>query len=598
MKARLHLTLMIAAVLIPIAVGCLMALDTLLSAERRAAQRSMTDTARAASLSVDRALSNAETTLNMLVRSGSLRRGDLAAFYGQASSSSSAGRLWIVLMDGDGQQLINTGVPFGTPLPKQPRLPTPLSQLPKDHATITPLLLGPVTHQLVANVALPVTLADGSAGLISATMSNDYFHDVLPPLPDAPSWLLGLFDQNARTITLSRRASSTLIGAFPKPDLQAAILANRGEVLRNRSRDGAELYTALVQSAYSHWTVAVGVPVREIEWAARRAVAMTAAGMALALALAAVFATLFGHRMIASIGAAVRAADGIAAGRAPARFSSSIAEFNNLSAALSNAGELLASESRSRIRAETELANLLQREQQARHEAEAQNQAKDQFLAMLGHEIRNPLAGIAGALGLLKNPRASERHFEMAVGVLDRQSKALTHIVDDLLDMARVSTGKIVLTRQPIDLADAVAHCVASFRASGRFDHHQVTVDTMPAPVAGDMTRLEQVISNLLGNAVKFTPPGGRVDVTVRCDATLASVAIRDSGIGIAPALQPQVFDIFVQGTIALDRSEGGLGIGLSLAKSLVEQHGGTITVDSAGEGLGSCFTVYLPRLA
>ena len=432
MKARLHLALMIAAALIPVAVGCLAALQTLLNAERSAAQRSMTETARAASLTVDRTLSNAETTLRVLSQSGLLRRSDLAAFHARASAVGIVGQFWIVVLDREGRQLVNTAVPFGTALPSDANSQLVNQLVSGSSARVTPLVIGPVTHRLVTAVALPTQLDDGTRVTLCATMTSDHFDSAFPPLPRSPSWLLGLFDQSGRTITLSRRGVPGMIGAFPKADLRAAILSHRPDIFCNQSRDGAQLYTTLVQSPYSGWTVAVGVPVREIEWAARRAVALTACGLGLALLAAALFASLFGRRLIGSIGSAKDAADLIASGSAPARFASPIAEFNDLSAALTNAGQLLAAESQSRVRAETALAGLLEREQRARQDAETQNDAKDQFLAMLGHEIRNPLAGIAGAVALLKNPRATSQHFNLAVGILDRQSKGLTHIVDDL----------------------------------------------------------------------------------------------------------------------------------------------------------------------
>lgn len=597
MKARLHLALMISAALIPIAVGCAAALQTLLNSERSAAQRSMTETARAASLGVDRTLSNAETTLRVLAQSGLLRRDALRALHARASAVGVADQFWIVLLDSDGQQLLNSSVPFGTTLPKEDDA-RGLREIAKANiAIVTPLTFGRVTHKMVTAVVLPTHLNDGTSVVLAASMTPDHFSNAFTPLQSSQSWLLGLFDQNGRTIKLSRQLTSGLIGAFPKPDLRNAILAQRRDIFRNRSRDGAELYTTLVRSPYSGWTIAVGVPVGEIERAARRAVALTAFGLTFALLISALFATLFGRHLIGSIGGAKKAADSIANGTSPARFASPIAEFNELSAVLTDAGQLLANESQSRVRAESELASLLEREQRARQDAEQANDAKDQFLAMLGHEIRNPLAGIAGAVGLLKNPRATDRHNDMAIGILDRQSKALTHIVDDLLDVARVTSGKIVLALKPIDVAEAVAHCVASFQAAGRFDNHRMTVNNISAIVNGDLTRLEQVISNLLGNALKFTPDGGSIALIVSCDANSVTITITDSGIGIAPTLLPTIFDIFVQGEITLDRSKGGLGIGLSLSRALVELHGGTISVASAGVGLGSRFIVSLPLL-
>jgi signal transduction histidine kinase len=242
--------------------------------------------------------------------------------------------------------------------------------------------------------------------------------------------------------------------------------------------------------------------------------------------------------------------------------------------------------------------HLLERERIAA-ELRAESRAKDEFLAMLGHELRNPLAAIAAAAHLLDTVAPPD--VEPAVTarrVIGRQLRHVTRLVDDLLDVSRVTTGKIVLSRRPLDVAVTVANAVAVLRSSGRLDNHTVEMSAVSAWVDADEVRLDQIVTNLVVNALKYTPVGGRIDVTVEaCDSTVC-LAVRDSGIGIAPDLLPRVFDLFVQAAPAIERTQGGLGIGLTLVRRLVELHGGTVEAQSHGLGHGSTFVVRLPARA
>jgi len=185
-----------------------------------------------------------------------------------------------------------------------------------------------------------------------------------------------------------------------------------------------------------------------------------------------------------------------------------------------------------------------------------------------------------------------------ARAVIDRQVSQLTRLVDDLLDVGRVTAGKIELSLRPLDLAEMTANLVTAWRVAGRMDRHSVVVETTSVWVAGDETRLAQVIANLLGNALKYTPVGGTVIVRALADRNMAFLEIEDSGVGIPSDLIGRVFDLFVQGDRSLDREEGGLGIGLTLVRRLVELHGGTVEARSAGLGRGSTFTVRLPAIS
>jgi signal transduction histidine kinase/ActR/RegA family two-component response regulator len=242
-------------------------------------------------------------------------------------------------------------------------------------------------------------------------------------------------------------------------------------------------------------------------------------------------------------------------------------------------------------------ARLLAAEHTARAEAEAASRGKDELLAMLGHELRNPLAAIANAAHVLDTAGVPEEPARRAREVIARQNAHLARLVDDLLDVARVTSGKIVLSRQPLELAEAVRRGVATLAVSGRSAHHRVTLDLEPVWADVDETRLEQVVSNLVGNALRFTPPGGAIDVALRAAGGEAVLEVRDSGVGIAPEMLPRVFDLFAQGTRGLDGGPGGLGLGLTLVQRIAELHGGTVEAASDGPGRGSAFTLRLPAL-
>jgi PAS domain S-box-containing protein len=225
------------------------------------------------------------------------------------------------------------------------------------------------------------------------------------------------------------------------------------------------------------------------------------------------------------------------------------------------------------------------------------DRAKDEFLAMLGHELRNPLGAIAGAVRVLDSAGPRDDAVTRATGVVERQVEHLSRLVDDLLDVSRVTTGKVVLTRQPLDVAEVVAHTMSTWRAAGRLDRHRVSLDAVPVWVFADKTRLEQIVANLLGNALKYTPDGGDVGVTVAGDGGTAVLRVADTGVGIPPHLIERVFDLFAQGDHGLDRGQGGLGIGLTLVRRLVEMHDGRVTALSEGPGRGSVFTVTMPAI-
>ncbi len=240
---------------------------------------------------------------------------------------------------------------------------------------------------------------------------------------------------------------------------------------------------------------------------------------------------------------------------------------------------------------------LLAREQVARAEAEAANRAKDQFLALLAHELRNPLAPIVAAAALLRRPDAPAAVIEQSATIVARQASNLARLLDDLLDVSRITRDRIELRRGIVPVADALAHALEATRPLTDARRQAVAVALPPTAlyVDADPARLEQIVVNLLNNASKYTPPGGRIGVAVVAESDEAVLRIRDTGIGIAADMLPRVFELFVQGDQSLAHTSGGLGIGLTLVQRLVQLHGGRVEARSEGPGCGSEFTIRLP---
>ncbi|WP_280150337.1 response regulator [Piscinibacter sp. XHJ-5] len=232
-------------------------------------------------------------------------------------------------------------------------------------------------------------------------------------------------------------------------------------------------------------------------------------------------------------------------------------------------------------------------------EAELQeaNQRKDEFLAMLSHELRNPLAPIRNALEVIRRIAPPDPKFNWAGDVMDRQVRHLTRLVEELLDVARISQGKIQLNKEPVDLAAVISQSVETAQPFIEARGHMLTLELPDTPVwlQGDFARLAQVVSNLLHNAAKYSEDGGRIHLALRVDGGQAQITVRDNGIGIDAALLPRIFDLFAQGARSLDRMQGGLGVGLTLARRLVELHGGSVEAKSEGVKKGAEFIVTIP---
>jgi signal transduction histidine kinase/ActR/RegA family two-component response regulator len=249
-------------------------------------------------------------------------------------------------------------------------------------------------------------------------------------------------------------------------------------------------------------------------------------------------------------------------------------------------------------RADEERNQLLDRERQARADAEHATQMKDEFLATVSHELRTPLNSIIGWVGVLKQDQTRET-LRKAIDVIDRNSRRQAQMIDELLDVARIVSGKLAVDRTPVHLSEVVRKAteIVQLAAQAKRIRIDIVADPLPGAIQGDGARLQQIILNLLSNAIKFTPDGGEVRVRVRRTGDAVEVSVTDNGPGIAADSLPSIFEPFRQADESTTRQHGGLGLGLAIVKHLVEAHGGTVTAENRPDGNGARFTVQLPMI-
>lgn len=596
MKLRTFYFLLAASIVVPVALFCGMALNSLQQAQHASATGRIEESAALTALMIDADVHRAQSVLKVLANSSALARDDLKKFYHEAAQANAGPGAWIILYATDGHQLINTRRPYGDPLPYRPDPEQVKKMLTTGEGQVSGIKWGEALKNNFVMVEMPITAANGKPYVLGQAFSPQFFTHAFGSGTLPSSWRISILDQNGMVIARSDRAEE-FVGRKVGGETLRVIGATRTGVFRHINGAGDEVYDAYTRSSLSNWSILIGAPVNEIDGAVRRGVGIIGAGLFIALISALALAMLAGRHLVRYVSGASESASLLGRGgevRTLPR--SAIVELERLNESILEASRRLQAEMASRADAERERNELLVLEKQARARAEEQNASKDEFLAMLGHELRNPLGAIASAVSLLERgavlaPAITER----ARDVVRRQTDHLCKLVDDLLEVNRALMGKMSLHTEMVDLASVVKRCIDTLQGSGRAAGFDLRVETEPALVSADPTRLLQVVDNILDNAIKYSPDGGLVQVSIRHANGMAEFIVRDSGQGIAPDLLPTVFDIFVQGKQTLQRANGGLGVGLSLVRRLVELHGGTVGIASAGPGLGTTVTVRLP---
>ncbi|MGG7606116.1 ATP-binding protein [Massilia sp. BKSP1R2A-1] len=452
-------------------------------------------------------------------------------------------------------------------------------------------VFGRVIRKHTINLTYPVTDRNGAiVAVVFSAMDlaglDTYVNEINLPLGS----ILATADSGG-TVISRRPDPERWFGRKIAPSLEAAMRAPSHQSVVVVGEDGVERLHAFArvgEPSLSEYTVTIGVPLETITAAAREAQLMSLLGLAATTLLALLAAWLAGDILIVQrVRKLMDTARRIAAGDLQARSGIDYGreEIGRLAAALDEMAATLQAKEAARSQAERELR--------------AADQRKDEFLAMLAHELRNPLAPISTGAHLLKLLHSDNAQITQTCAIIARQVEHMTSLVDDLLDVSRVTRGLVSLSTQVLDLRKVVDDAAEQIRPLITARRHQVVLDLpdSAASVKGDHKRLVQVVANLLGNATKYTPEGGHIRLQLRAEADREFVLeVRDDGIGMEPALVERVFELFTQAERTPDRSQGGLGLGLALARSLVELHGGSVSAASPGPGQGSTFTVRLPR--
>lgn len=592
---RFRLFLLAASGLLPLAIVAGVVLAYLTGERERDAQETALAVSRAIASAVDAELSSTVGILQSLTLSDELRPARLADFHGLARRvAERQGWRAIVLADGSGRVLLNSA----RDLNAAPWEPVEQESLQRAITTrepvVGPVAEGPQRRGPAFAVRVPV-LAEGELRYVmSAVVPAERIVAVVQRQKLPATSVVGIFDQKLNRLARSRLHSTPR----PSPSLQALLEKGLPEgVGPTTTLEGVRSQTGYVRLPGSNWVVATGMSMQDAERNFYGVLGAVGMGLLASLTLAAFLAWYFARDVTEPIDALKAAAGALGRGEPVQLPPLEIAELQEVGGALALASAERDRAAHERRQAEAEREVLLARVTEALHRAEEAGRSKDEFLAMLGHELRNPLAPMATALHLMARKGDPGTRGEREV--MERQVAHMKRLVDDLLDVSRITGKRLEMRLQPLRLADLVRHAAQAVQPV--LGLRRLDVDIAPGAeqlwVSGDEVRLMQCLNNLLGNAIKFTGPDGRIALTLRPSDDAAEITVTDTGVGMSPEVLAHVFDLFYQAPQGSDRSRGGLGLGLAIVRSLVEMHGGSVRGTSSGVGHGSCFVLRLPTI-
>jgi signal transduction histidine kinase len=590
-----HLVLLVTMTLVPLMVVATFLIREQALDKRANTEDSLHSTARALSVAVDSQLTSYRLMLEALAQSELIDRGEFATFHAFVSRvAQKENAISISLFDPSGRQIVNTRQPFGSNLPN----PMQQAQPPKENkvpvgdrdtmkrvfATGAPansdLYFGLSAQRLMFTVDVPVMRGDQvlyvlNAGFgpetITRLLTGDKtLRDVRAVVVDRRGFIVGRWHE-----------SDKYTGVPLRPETLEVISTSEAGSAFTTTVDNQQVFRAFVRSPQTGWTTLVALGEEELMGQELRIWLVWGSAALAALCLSMLAAAMLARRLDRAIVGLAQAAENDSV---PAQTGLRSRELDGLRDALIKARESRAAASSAR---ESAL-----REETRRTEAEAANREKDRFMAAVVHELRNPLSALTNVAALLQAGVRDER----VVAIVQRQVAQLSRLVDDLMETSRLRVGKFQLKLTQVDLRDVIRQAIeaASLRHRDKRQLMQTTWPPHEVTVEGDPARLTQVVSNLVDNAMKFTPAGGEIRVSLATHVGHAVLRIVDSGTGIDPEFLPHVFERFRQATGTPGASEG-LGLGLAVARDLVLAHKGHIEITSAGVGRGTTITVTLP---
>jgi signal transduction histidine kinase/ActR/RegA family two-component response regulator len=582
---RTYLLALVLAAVIPLGAFAAVLLYVISNKQEAEMESAVLESAKALAGAVESNLDSGLKRMQVLANESSLHDGDIPQFAERCEEALNGSPDWrsLLLSARDGTQLVNTLTPPNPLLPSGIGLAYVKQVFDTGKPVISRLFIGRISKQPIVGLAVPVNLGGSVAYVLASGLDLGYLGGLIAKSVGVDGGMAALLDQDLKYITRSRD-SAVRVGASAPPEMRQTFSARPTGVGYFRTEEGLDVVGAWARLPQSGWTVWVANPLAAHHATWLRYVAVLAGIWLLVATAGAVAATLLAQRIARDVSELGAEAGSLASGAPVADTNSSIVELRALGDAHQRAG--------------TRLRQLLERERQHRERAEGENKSKDEFLAMLGHELRNPLGAISNAARVLQMQQGDPKMVRFAGEVITRQSSQLRRLIDDLLDVNRIISGKISLETKRVNLMDTVADVVDALQSVASEKNHAVTVQSSPVWVDADPARLEQVLSNLLSNAIAHTPAGGKISVNVAQHGDTAILRVADTGVGIEAEHLDRVFDLFYQAPQSLDRAKGGLGIGLTLVRRLVQLHGGSVDVSSEGPNKGSVFTVRLPAVS
>jgi signal transduction histidine kinase len=563
-------------------------------------ERQNIEQARAILVAVDKEVESTIASLNVLAAIDEIDAADKANFVRIATRILELHPGWhsVRLIDNSLEAVASTSTAQGGSPVLDPAWARQIIQTGR--SAVSRVVQDPLTGQWTISIGVPVHPASRSPSVLGAKVYARMFNDVLQRQKVPLDGVVTLLDSTPRVVARTRNQDK-YVGQPPTRDFVERIDEAAEGSWRTVLLEGTPAYSAWSRSQVTGLTIGIGLPAAPVDeplW--RSFLALVTAGTAVC-GIGLVLALFLGRRLVATQTAAAAAARSLAQGQALPPFDSRIAEAHDLAEGLRDAAGILERRLRERDEAQAEAdrhrAARLEQETTARRAAEALNRAKDEFIATVSHELRTPLNVIFGWVAILRSRSLDEAKRTHALEIIERNTKAQVRLIEDLLDMSRAIQGGVRLALESVDIAAVLEAAIDSLRPTAEARRIAITADA-PQGVAfahADPVRLQQVLWNVLSNALKFTPQGGRVTAEVSIDQAEAVVRISDSGEGISPEFLPYVFDRFRQEDAEVTRTHPGLGLGLSLVRHITELHGGTITATSEGKGKGATFTIRLP---
>jgi signal transduction histidine kinase/ActR/RegA family two-component response regulator len=590
---RFRLFLLAASGLLPLAVVAASVLAYLTNERQRDAQDTALAVSRALATAVDAELRATIGVLESLGLSDELQPARLAQFQALAQRVADAqGWRSVVLADGRGRVLLNSAVRSVSPTPVERESMARI--IDTRQPVVGRVAVGPRNLSPAFAVRVPVLREGELAYVVSAVIPAEHMQAVLLRQAVPATSVVAIFDQSLTRVSRTRPHAQQ----GPSPSLRALLESSALEGTGvTTTLEGQRSHTGYSRLPAWGWVVATGLSAEQVDTGLYGVLGAVGMGLLASLALAAFLAWYFTRSITDPIDLLKAAAGALGRGEPVHLPALDVAELRDVGQALELASAERDRAGRERLAGEAERERLLQRATEALNRAEEASRSKDEFLAMLGHELRNPLAPMATALHLMARKGDAANRLEREV--MERQVAHMKRLVDDLLDVSRITGKRLEMRMQPLRLAEVVRHAAQAVQPVLGLRRFAVEIapDAETLWVSADEVRLAQVLNNLLGNAIKFTSPDGTIALRLRRAGDEAEIVVEDDGIGMPPEVLDHVFDLFFQAPQGADRSRGGLGLGLPIVRSLVEMHHGTVRAHSTGPAQGSMLVLRLPTI-